>query len=199
MTKKAPAVRPGGRSSRVKEVVFAAVEAFLAENPGDLPSMAVIAERAEVNPTSLYRRWGDARKLAAAVAVDRLMREMPVPDTGTLRGDLIGWATMAARSLSKGGMISMLRVMAATPETGIRTADIHGLPIGRRVAELEAMLARGRRRGEKAPEMMDVLELVLAPIYLRALFLGPAKTTKGIDRLVDRAFALTELRRPPRD
>ena len=45
----------------------------------------------------------------------------------------------------------------------------------------------------------DTLELVLAPIYLRALFLGPVKTTRGIDRLVDRALALTELRRPPRD
>jgi AcrR family transcriptional regulator len=199
MMKKASAARPGGRSSRVKEAVFAVVETFLAQNPGDLPSMAAIAERAEVNPTSLYRRWGDARKLVAAVAVDRLMREMPVPDTGTLRGDLIGWATTAARSLSKGGTVSMLRVMAATPETGSRTTDIHDLPIGRRVTELEAMLARGRKRGEKVPEMMDVLELVLAPIYLRALFLGPAKTTKGIDRLVDRALALTALRRPPHD
>jgi AcrR family transcriptional regulator len=199
MIKKAPAARPGGRSSRVKEAVFVAVEEFLTENPGDLPSMAAIAERAQVNPTSLYRRWGDARKLAGAVAVDRLMREMPVPDTGSLRGDLVGWATTAAKSLSKGGTVSMLRVMAATPETGSDMTNIRELPIGRRVAELEAMLARGRKRGEKTPEMMDVLELVLAPIYLRALFLGPVKTTKGIDRLVDRALALTELRRPPRD
>ena len=199
MTKKASAGRPGGRSSRVKEAVFAAVEEFLTENPGALPSMAAIAERAEVNPTSLYRRWGDARKLAGAVAVDRLMREMPVPDTGTLRGDLIGWATTAAKSLSKGGTVSMLRIMTAAPETAGKATDLRDLPIGRRVAELEAMLMRGKKRGEKAPEMMDVLELVLAPIYLRALFLGPVKTTKGIDRLVDRALALTELQRPPRD
>jgi AcrR family transcriptional regulator len=183
----------------VKEAVFAAVEEFLAENPSDLPSMAAIAERAQVNPTSLYRRWGDVRKLAGAVAVDRLMRELPVPDTGSLRGDLIGWATTAAKSLSKGGTVSMLRIMTAAPETGSKTTDIRDLPIGRRVAELEAMLARGRKRGEKAPEMMDMLELVLAPIYLRALFLGSARTTKGIDRLVDRALALTESRRPSRD
>jgi len=128
-----------------------------------------------------------------------LMRDMPVPDTGTLRGDLIGWATAAAKSLSKGGTVSMLRILTATPETNSNATDLHDLPIGRRVVEIEAMLARGKKRGEKAPEMMDVFELVLAPIYLRALFLGPVKTTKGIDRLVDRALALTELRRPPRD
>ena len=198
MAQKEPTALPGGRSSRVKEAVFEAVEAFLMENPGDLPSMAAISERAGVNPTSLYRRWGDARKLVGAVAVDRLMREMPIPDTGSLRGDLIGWATTAAKSLSKGGTVSMLRIMTAAPEADSRTANLHDLPIGRRVAELEAMLARGRKRGERAPEMMDVLELVLAPIYLRALFMGPIKTAKGIDRLVDRALALTELRRPPR-
>jgi AcrR family transcriptional regulator len=199
MTKKEPLARPGGRSSRVKEAVFEAVEAFLVENPGDLPSMAAIAECSGINPTSLYRRWGDARKLVAAVAVDRLMREQPVPDTGSLRGDLIGWATAAAKSLSKGGTVSLLRVMTAAPQTSSKATDLHDLPIGRRVAELEAMLARGRKRGENAPEMMDVLDLVLAPIYLRALFMGPIRTTKGIDRLVDRALALTELRRPRRD
>jgi AcrR family transcriptional regulator len=198
MAKKQPLARPGGRSSRVKDAVFEAVEDFLSENPGDLPSMATIAERAEVNPTSLYRRWGDVRKLVAAVAVDRLMREMPIPDTGALRGDLISWATKAARSLSEGGTVSMLRIMAAVPEGHAQATDIHDLPIGRRVAEIEAMLVRGKKRGEIAPAVMDVLELVLAPIYLRALFMGPIKTTSGIDRLVDRALALAELRRPPR-
>ena len=116
MKKRSPAARPGGRSSRMKEAVFAAIEELLAENPGDLPSIAAIAERAGVNPTSLYRRWGDARKLAGAVAVDRLMREMPVPDTGSLRGDLVGWATTAAKSLSKGGTVSMLRAWRRRPK-----------------------------------------------------------------------------------
>jgi len=36
---------------------------------------------------------------------------------------------------------------------------------------------------------MDVLEVVLAPIYLHGLFLGPLRDT-SVDRLVDRALAL---------
>jgi hypothetical protein len=36
---------------------------------------------------------------------------------------------------------------------------------------------------------MDVLELVLAPIYLHGLFLGPLRDA-SVDRLVDRALAL---------
>src|SRR5277367_4263928 len=111
------ATRPGGRSSRVKEAVFAAVEALLAENPNDLPSMTAIAERAGVSPTSLYRRWGEVRLLAGAVAVDRLMQELPVPDTGSLREDLIGWASAAARSLSNRRDQALLRIMTAAPAT----------------------------------------------------------------------------------
>src|ERR1700677_3732726 len=95
-----PSKRPGGRSSRVRKAVFEAVEGLLVERPGDLPSMADIAGRAGVNPTSLYRRWHDVRILAGEVAVERLMRDLPVPDTGSLRDDLIGWGAAAARGLS---------------------------------------------------------------------------------------------------
>jgi AcrR family transcriptional regulator len=182
--------RPGGRSLRVKDAVFAAVEDLLAENPDELPSMAVIAERAGVNPTSLYRRWGEARLLAGAVAVDRLMRDLPVPDTGSLRGDLIGWASGAAQSLSSRRNQALLRLLTAVPAVGTTVEKLRDLPIGRRIGELEEMLSRGRARHEATPGMMDVLELVLAPIYLHALFLGPMTGGDGVARLVDRALSL---------
>ena len=182
--------RPGGRSLRVKDAVFAAVEALLAENPNELPSMAAIAERAGVSPTSLYRRWGEARLLAGAVAVDRLMQDLPVPDTGSLRGDLIGWASAAAHSLSNRQDLALFRILTAVPAAGASAEALLDLPIGRRIAELEAMLARGRARSETTPGMMDVLELVLAPIYLHALFLGPMAGGDGVARLVDRVLAL---------
>lgn len=186
--------RPGGRSSRIKDAVYAAVESLLAEHPGDLPSMAAIAKRAKVNPTSLYRRWRDAHVLAGAVAVERLMRELPVPDTGSLRKDIVGWAAAVVRSLGTRRNVALLRIMTAVPEATNGSKDLDELPIGRRARELEAMLARGRKRGETTPELMDVMELVLAPIYLGALFLGPFKSAVGIERLVDRALALTALR-----
>jgi AcrR family transcriptional regulator len=159
--------------------------------------MAAVAERAKVNPTSLYRRWRDVRLLAGAVAVDRLMRELPVPDTGSLRNDIIGWAASVARSLSTRRNVAMLRIMTAVPEPSKDSTDLNELPIGRRARELEAMLTRGKKRGEKTPELVDIFELVLAPIYLRALFLGPIKSVGGVERLVDRALALTALHRTP--
>jgi AcrR family transcriptional regulator len=189
---KTPLRRPGGRSSRITKAVFDAVEALLADAPTELPSMAAIAQRSQVNPTTLYRRWTDARVLVGAVAIDRLMRDNPVKDTGSVRGDLIRWGNSVARSLSNPRSITLLRMLTATPREGAGVSDLQGLrelPIGRRVVELEAVLARGKKRGEVTPKLMDVLELVLAPIYLHGLFLGPLRDA-AVDRLVDRALAL---------
>jgi hypothetical protein len=91
-----------------------------------------------------------------------------------------------------------LRIMTAVPEPGTGSTDLNKLPIGRRARELEAMLTRGKKRGEKTPELIDIFELVLAPIYLRALFLGRIKSVGDVERLVDRALALTALHRTPR-
>jgi len=189
---KIPMKRPGGRSRRITEAVFDAVEALLAEVPSEVPSIAAIAQRAEVNPTTLYRRWTDAHELVGAVAVSRLMRDNPIPDTGSVRGDLIRWGNSVARSLSTRRNITLLRILTATPAAGAAIPDMRSLrdlPIGRRVVELETLLARGKKRGETPPRVMDVLELVLAPIYLHSLFLGPLRDN-SVDRLVDRALAL---------
>ena len=189
---KIPVKRPGGRSSRITEAVFDAVESLLSEAPSEIPSISAIADRADVNPTTLYRRWTDARELVGAVAVSRLMRDNPVPDTGSVRDDLIRWGNSVARSLSTRRNIALLRILTATPTASAGGSDVRSLrelPIGPRVVELESVLARGKKRGEITPKVMDVLELVLAPIYLHGLFLGPLRDA-SVDRLVDRALAL---------
>lgn len=184
-----PPSRPGGRSARVRDAVFDAVEALMAQNKGALPSMAEIASRAGVNPTSLYRRWGDTKYLAAEVAFDRLNRDFPIPDTGSLRGDMLGWASAAARHLSERKNSMLLRIIAADAQSP------RALPIEERSAELEAMLERARKRGEAAPDLLEMFEIVMAPIYSRLLFFGPIHNPADYAaRLVDRALALAASR-----
>lgn len=194
--KKAAPARPGGRSERVKTAVFDAVEHLIADNTGELPSMAAIAERAGVNPTSLYRRWGDVNILVAEVATERLVRDLPVPDTGSLRGDLTGWAGNVARNLNSRKNSALLRIMTATARASRTARDLNSLPIGRRIAELEAMLLRARERGEYAPEIMDILDFVLAPIYLRVLFIGAIGEKDFVEKLVDRLLSSRIQMRP---
>jgi AcrR family transcriptional regulator len=188
MKKKQP--RPGGRSERVKTAVFDAVEALMAKKPGEIPAMSAVAERAGVNPTSLYRRWGDASVLATEVAIDRIMQDNPISDTGTLRSDLLGWAINVAKSLSGKKNVALLRVLAASAQTDDTHRPQRLAAVMRRGQDVLAMLERAEARGEPVPTLPEVLEVVLAPIYYRVLFMGPMGDAEDVARLVDRVLAM---------
>src|SRR5581483_3234924 len=81
--------RPGGRSARVQVAVFEATFQLLEERGYEGLSMASIAERAAVHETSLYRRWKTKERLVLDAVNHRVAQEIPVPDTGALRSDLI--------------------------------------------------------------------------------------------------------------
>ncbi len=185
--------RLGGRSARVKLAVFDAVEALLHDRPGDTPSIPEIAERSGVNKTSLYRRWGDIRTLLADVAVDRLVRDEPIPATGSVRENLAAWSTSIARTVGDQHSLSLLRIMTLAPEAPGGESDIMKTPLGPRLAELHSMLELGRSRGELVPTVGDVIEVVLSPLYMHALFLGPIEEPETAARLVDRLLLLTRL------
>jgi AcrR family transcriptional regulator len=177
--------RPGGRSARNKAAVFEATAALLAERGHEAVTMADIAERAGMAATSLYRRWGDVRALIMEVAVEKLTRERPLPDTGSLRGDLLAWARPIATSLASDEGNSFFRVVIATTTPAGADGSLRRAALKRRSEQMELMLERARQRGEKTPEVADLLDHVLAPLYMRALFGRPL--SKAIaDRLVDR-------------
>src|SRR5580704_9210965 len=109
--------RPGGRTAQTRAAVFSAVEALLKAKEPSAVTMVDIAERAGVAATSLYRRWGDVGALLMDVATDRLMRDQPLPDTGSLRGDLLAWAASVSKSLASRRKSTFFRVLVATADT----------------------------------------------------------------------------------
>ena len=59
--------RPGGRSARVQAAVYAAVGELVSEGHRDSVTVPQVAERAGVNPTSVYRRWGSVDALMSCL------------------------------------------------------------------------------------------------------------------------------------
>jgi AcrR family transcriptional regulator len=162
--------RPGGRTARSTNAVYAAVETLLSERqPGEI-TMPMVAERSSMAATSLYRRWGDVRTLLLEASVAHLVLEHPLQDTGSLHGDLSAWARGVARSLADPQSAMFLRIQlgfgAAGPESLRAMAP--------RLLQIEEVLARGRRRGEIAPQLLQVTDHLLGPLYTRALFGAPA-------------------------
>ena len=157
--------RPGGRSARVQQAIHEAVLALLQEQPREALTVPLIAARAGVTPSTLYRRWGNLPSLMADVDLQRLRPDQPPEDTGSLRGDLERWLEHYVDDLASTPGQAMLRdALAATdPGCAVRCTE----PTRER---LELLLERAHRRGEPAPTLDVLLDGLVAPLIYRTLF-----------------------------
>ena len=92
-------VRQGGRSARIQEAVHAATQALLNEVGRSAINVPMIAERAGVTPSTVYRRWGDLAQLLADTAAERLRPIADPDDTGSLAGDLRAFVMQYAEEM----------------------------------------------------------------------------------------------------
>lgn len=161
--------RPGGRSARVRAAVLdATLELLLARGVEGL-KVSVIAERAEVHETSIYRRWGTRENLL----IDALLsatEQLQVPDTGSLRNDLTAYATDLARFLATPVGRALEQTLAvAGDDPGTRRARDHYW--ASRYERSEQMITRAVDRGE-LPDTVDprlVLEMLVSPVHFRTV------------------------------
>lgn len=178
--------RPGGRSARVQAAVYAAVGELVSEGHRDSVTVPQVAERAGVNPTSVYRRWGSIDALMSEVAVAALTGDEPLPDTGTIVGDLREWASIIAADITRPERIVYLRAMV-----GARVGMPGSCPCWDvREQQAETMLGRAAERGEAVPTMRQVLEHVIAPLYHHVVF-GLDVDDDYAHRLVDDVLAMS--------
>lgn len=180
--------RPGGRSARVQNAVYEAVGQLMAANRPDQITVPMVAELAEVNPTSIYRRWGDMDTLLEEVAVAAFTRkEEPLPDTGTLAGDLREWARVIAADIARPHRTRYLRAMVNARDEVLQ----EGCPCWTaRHAQAAEMIARARSRGERAPSVEQVLDHVIAPLYHHVVFAMPTDAAYA-ERLVGDVLAMS--------
>jgi len=180
MATQAPgATRPGGRSARVRAAVHHAVEDLLTEGPAEALTMPVIAARAGVHPTTVYRRWPSLADLLGEVAVSRFSGDIVVPDTGSLRGDLDRWAGAVATDLNDPDVLALMRAAVGSGPGGGCAC------VADRQAQLAAIVEREQSRGGQAPTVDLAADAILGPLYFRAIFLGEPADPAWARGLVD--------------
>lgn len=170
----------------MRAAVHDAVREVIAENGPGQVSVAEVAARSGVHPTSIYRRWGTPEALALDAAVARLEAGLPMPDTGTLRGDLLAYATRAAEDLNRPDGLWLLHAIL----TARSARDSAGLPsrFQPRASQIQSMLDRARQREEPGLHFTDVIDGVLGPIYMRTLFAIGGLDGAYLAALVDRTI-----------
>ncbi|MGV9375916.1 TetR/AcrR family transcriptional regulator [Nonomuraea sp. NPDC003707] len=181
--------RPGGRSARVRAAVHQAVTDLIAERGYGNFTVGEVAARAGVADTSVYRRWGNLEALLMDVAITWLTTQSPIPDTGSLAGDLRAYAANVARDVTGPDGPAVLRLVIALStagQDGLRARDAF---LAERSRQLQVMLDRARDRGEHPPDVLDVLDHILAPMYIRILFGAGPLTPDYAGTLVDRLLS----------
>jgi len=159
-------VRQGGRSARIQHAVHAATQALLAEVGREEINVPLIAERAGVTPSTLYRRWGDLAQLLADVAAERLRPVAEPDETGSLDGDLRAFVLQYAEEMScEAGRGLLCDVLAETSSEAAAARCCQYT-----VNHLTTLKARARVRGEPDFDVDEAIDLLIAPICYHILF-----------------------------
>lgn len=162
-------------------------------------SMDGIARRAGTGKAALYRRWSNVRDLGLDVFLTTMATAVPqsYPDTGSLRGDLLG-SMRSFIEVLRGPLQTVLRELisesahdpALVEEFRVRMAD----PMN---AELTTVVQRAIIRGEVPAGEIDplVYELPEALVLHRLLLSGEVIDEDACVHLVDRVL-IPLLQRP---
>ena len=182
------APRPGRKRDATRDpaILDAAIE-VLAETGYDGMTIDMVAARAKAGKATLYRRWASKSELvidAVACLKNADIDMDALPDTGTLRGDLVAMIKPhsiedAERKLQvMGGLVSML---SRHPELAdaVRTAVVDP-----RVRVNRFLLRRAIDRGEIRPDCdVETLALVSASMAAHRVLI--------LRKPVDRRFLIS--------
>lgn len=182
-----PRRRVGGRSARVRRAVLEATLAELAESGYGGLSIEAVARRAGVHKTTVYRHWPDRDRLVTEALLHLSDQQLPVPDTGSLRSDLVALAMAIADQITHPQVTALVRTLVAEGDRLFALRETARSFWSRRFTLTGRVIWRAVDRGELPPET-DVpllLESLIAPLYLRLLVTGEELSEEFIVRVVD--------------
>ena len=164
--------RPGRpRSERARQAALAAtLELAAADGPAGL-HMEAIARRAGVSKETLYRWWRTKSELLLDAMAERGVQTIPLPDTGTLHGDLRAFLRATVDSADD-ATVRLLYHLAAAAAADAGVADqIRDRFLASRRAALGQVLARAVARGEiTAAYAALAVDLIYGSMWYRLIF-----------------------------
>ncbi|HEY1887533.1 MAG TPA: TetR-like C-terminal domain-containing protein [Roseiarcus sp.] len=159
-------IRQGGRSARIQEAVHRATQDLLKEVGRGEINVPMIAERAGVTPSTVYRRWGDLAQLLADAAAERLRPVAEPDDTGSLAGDLRAFVQQYAEEMASPIGRALLRDVLAEKESDFAAVRCCAYTTD----HLQTLNRRALERGEAGFSVDQAIDILIAPICYRILF-----------------------------
>jgi AcrR family transcriptional regulator len=149
-----PATKQGaaaGLSVERGAAIRAAVIRLLAEFGYDRMSMEDIAREAKSSKATIYRRWPDKAALVAEALAAQFRVEDVIPDTGSLRGDLVAAMTHGSAAVN-GGFGELFCGVATAARRDRRLRQVLNEEIFEaKATKFSLIVQRATNRGEITP------------------------------------------------
>ena len=176
------------RDGALTDRVLSGAQDVVIEQGPDRLSADALAAVTGVSRAAIYRRWPDTAALLAEI-VTRCRPVPAIPDTGSLRGDLVGLLEPWTRALDRDERLvaTVLGRARHSPalRAGLEAAVVHPLD-----AAVATAVDRHVARGHEVPAAGRVLlgRLLLALWWERYVSEPAATTDTVVGEMVDRAL-----------
>ncbi|WP_445169311.1 TetR/AcrR family transcriptional regulator [Mycolicibacterium sp. Dal123E01] len=189
-----PPGRP--RDATLHVAILAAVRELLLVSSYAELSMDAVAARAQVGKKTLYRRWASKAPLVAEAVLDAYGRggSFEVPDTGSLRADLLGWLIEHGEFITEPANAKLIRalVAAAAASSGDSEALYEQLSVPQRIGLVDRVRSAAESGAVRADVDPDAIANALMGTLLLQVVSGPvpggdasARYAALVDALLD--------------
>jgi AcrR family transcriptional regulator len=194
-----PPVRGRPRSETAHAAILEASISLIRKVGYDSVTMDGIAAEAGVGKATVYRRWKSKENLVCE-ALERLMRAIPAPNTGTTRGDLLELMREQQGLYGDPATAELLSGLVAAMQRSRRIARVVRTSFhAARQKAMTEVVERAKRKGDlpKGTDVELLLDLFNGPLFYRFLFTGrpiDARLTHGVVDALLKAFATARRR-----
>lgn len=187
----APRRKGRPRDASADERILAAAAHLILTRGFDNMTVDEVAAMARAGKATVYRRWAGKEDLAFAALEQLYTTKLPIPDTGSVRGDLVIATKMALEFSASDTGRAYMRMTCAESLRDRRIAALYTAAFEAQEEAARIMLRRGIDRGElRADFPMDVaVDWFAGMMILYAIIERPVPALDRADELVD--FMLT--------
>jgi AcrR family transcriptional regulator len=179
------------RGEALETALLDAAWAELTERGYDELTIDAVATRAGTSRAVLYRRWPSKQDLVLATLSEHVRKDfVEAPDTGSLRGDVIGLLKLANKLRVRMAMVVFTQLGGFYREANTNLAELGAFVQGGRDAILDEVIERAVARGEiRAGQISDRVARVPVDLFRYELMMTlKPLADEVIDEIVDAVF-----------
>jgi AcrR family transcriptional regulator len=179
------------RGAALENALLDAAWAELAEQGYDSFTIESVAQRAQTSRAVLYRRWATKPELVrAAIGHAGQKERVAIPDTGSLRDDMVELLRRANQSRARIGITLAMQLSGYYAETGTSLSELRNTFVTGHGDAVDTLISRAVDRGDADPAKLSP-RVVGVPfdLYRQELLmtLKPVPDTV-IEEIVDEVF-----------